>query len=119
MAAKKSRGLGDTIEKITTATGIKAVVEAITDDCGCAKRKEYLNKLFPYQVECITPEDYEYLKVFFETNDDTLSIKSQKELSEIYFRVFKKRLQPSVCPSCWRDHISKLKRVYNEQNDES
>ena len=43
----KSRGLGDTIEKITTATGIKKVVDAIAEatdtDCGCNKRKEALN----------------------------------------------------------------------------
>lgn len=45
----KSRGLGDTIEKITTVTGIKAVVDTVSKkDCGCNKRKEKLNKLFPY-----------------------------------------------------------------------
>ena len=49
----KSKGLGDTIEKITTATGIKMVVGAVSKavgkDCGCKKRKEVLNKAFPYQ----------------------------------------------------------------------
>tara|TARA_Y100000593_G_C4229422_1_gene296170 strand:+ start:457 stop:603 length:147 start_codon:yes stop_codon:yes gene_type:complete len=46
----KSKGLGDTIEKITEATGIKKVVEKIVgDDCGCNKRKEKLNKIFPYK----------------------------------------------------------------------
>lgn len=49
----KSKGLGDTVEKITTATGIKKVVEAVSKatgkDCGCKKRKEALNKAFPYQ----------------------------------------------------------------------
>jgi hypothetical protein len=45
----KSIGLGDTIDKITTATGIKKIVNAVTDDCGCGKRKEYLNKKFPYK----------------------------------------------------------------------
>jgi hypothetical protein len=45
----KSRGLGDTIEKITKATGIKKVVEAITDDCGCEDRKDTLNRVFPYK----------------------------------------------------------------------
>ena len=44
---EKSKGLGDTIEKITTVTGIKKVVEAVAKvtgkDCGCAKRKEALN----------------------------------------------------------------------------
>jgi hypothetical protein len=43
----KSQGLGDTIEKITTATGIKKVVDNVAKatgkDCGCAARKEKLN----------------------------------------------------------------------------
>ena len=48
---KRSRGLGDTIEKITKATGINKVVNKITGkkDCGCNKRKETLNKAFPYK----------------------------------------------------------------------
>tara|TARA_R110002072_G_scaffold19596_9_gene72560 strand:- start:505 stop:657 length:153 start_codon:yes stop_codon:yes gene_type:complete len=47
----KSKGLGDSIEKITKATGIKKVVDKITGkkDCGCNKRKEKLNKMFPYK----------------------------------------------------------------------
>jgi hypothetical protein len=49
----KSKGLGDTIEKITTATGIKTVVEAVSKvtgkDCGCSKRKDSLNRAFPYK----------------------------------------------------------------------
>ena len=47
----KSKGLGDTIEKITEATGIKKVVEKVAGDggCGCGKRKEKLNKIFPYK----------------------------------------------------------------------
>ena len=50
---RKSRGLGDTIEKITKATGIKKVVDTVNKitgkDCGCKKRKEALNKKFPYK----------------------------------------------------------------------
>jgi hypothetical protein len=49
----KSKGLGDTIEKITTATGIKAVVNKISEvtgsDCGCEERKDTLNRVFPYK----------------------------------------------------------------------
>jgi len=48
----KSKGLGDTIEKITKATGIKKVVDTVAKatgkDCGCNKRKQTLNRLFPY-----------------------------------------------------------------------
>jgi hypothetical protein len=43
----KSQGLGDTIEKITAATGIKYVVEtaakAVGKDCGCGGRKAAMN----------------------------------------------------------------------------
>ena len=39
---KKSRGIGDTIAKMTAAVGIKP--------CGgCKKRQEYLNKKMPYK----------------------------------------------------------------------
>jgi len=42
-----SRGLGDTIENITTVTGIKKFVDTISSatgkDCGCKERKEKLN----------------------------------------------------------------------------
>tara|TARA_R100001129_G_scaffold159890_1_gene124273 strand:- start:132 stop:290 length:159 start_codon:yes stop_codon:yes gene_type:complete len=49
----KSRGLGDSIEKITKATGIKNVVNKVTkavgvEDCGCGKRRDTLNRVFPY-----------------------------------------------------------------------
>ena len=52
MENKKSKGLGDTIAKITKASGIKKVVDTVAKktgkDCGCNKRKENLNRLFPY-----------------------------------------------------------------------
>ena len=50
---KKSKGLGDSIEKITKATGIKKVVDTfsktIKKDCGCKKRQQALNNAFPYK----------------------------------------------------------------------
>ena len=52
MEKNKSKGLGDTIEKITKATGIKKVVDTVSKvvkkDCGCGARKDTLNRLFPY-----------------------------------------------------------------------
>jgi hypothetical protein len=46
-----SRGLGDTVEKFTQATGIKKMVEKISNgkDCGCGARKDALNRMFPYK----------------------------------------------------------------------
>ena len=50
---KKSKGLGDSIDKITKATGIKKVVDTISKttgkDCGCEDRRNFLNKRFPYK----------------------------------------------------------------------
>ena len=47
---KISRGLGDTIAKITHATGIDRAVKAVVGSgCGCQKRQETLNRIFPYQ----------------------------------------------------------------------
>ena len=43
------KGLGDTIEKFTKATGIKKLADKIPVGCGCNKIKEKLNKLFPYK----------------------------------------------------------------------
>ena len=49
----KSTGLGDSIEKFTKATGIKTMVDTISEGlnvpCGCAARKGALNKIFPYK----------------------------------------------------------------------
>ena len=50
---KSDKGLGDTVERFTKATGIKKVVDTISEvtgkDCNCGKRKEKLNKIFPYK----------------------------------------------------------------------
>tara|TARA_R110000796_G_scaffold245590_1_gene369891 strand:- start:443 stop:742 length:300 start_codon:yes stop_codon:yes gene_type:complete len=49
----ESKGLGDTIEKITKATGIKSAVDSVfkvlDKDCGCNNRKKFLNKIVPYE----------------------------------------------------------------------
>lgn len=45
----ESKGLGDTIAKITNATGIAKIVKAITPNCGCDKRQEWLNKVVSYK----------------------------------------------------------------------
>jgi hypothetical protein len=49
MEKAKSKGLGDTIEKFSKATGIKKLADNIIGDCGCGARKRKLNKLFPYK----------------------------------------------------------------------
>ena len=49
----KDRGFGDTLARIFTVTGVKAVVEKVSEvtgtDCGCSQRQESLNELLPYK----------------------------------------------------------------------
>jgi hypothetical protein len=50
----RSRGLGDSIAKVTKATGIEKVAKVVAkvvtgnEDCGCDKRRDTLNRVFPY-----------------------------------------------------------------------
>ena len=44
----KDRGLGDTIERFTTATGIKRIADMIPGGCVLDDRKDWFNKNFPY-----------------------------------------------------------------------
>ncbi len=51
---RKSRGLGDTIAKVTKATGLDKVANRMAkaagmDDCGCGQRRDTLNRVFPYK----------------------------------------------------------------------
>ena len=55
MNGNESKGLGDTIAKITSATKLDKLAEAIAqaagaEDCGCKKRQERLNQVFPYRT---------------------------------------------------------------------
>jgi|TARA_R100001510_G_scaffold25343_1_gene22222 hypothetical protein len=50
----KSRGLGDTIAKVTKATGIDKLANNMAkamgkEDCGCGQRRDTLNRAFPYK----------------------------------------------------------------------
>ncbi len=49
----RSKGLGDTIHKITKATGVKTMVDRVSKGlnipCGCQQRRDTLNNLVPYK----------------------------------------------------------------------
>ena len=117
MARRKSVGLGDTIDKITTATGIKAAVKFIAgEDCGCQERKEKLNQLFPYKKnECLTESEYNKLTELFAEIKATNSVQpsQQVELILIHDRIFGTKSDLSMCASCVRDLVNALQKVYD------
>lgn len=103
---KQSKGLGDTIEKITEATGVKKVVKAIFgDDCGCNERKEKLNDKFPYKrrpQRCFTELLYRKYKAYRERR--TLNLWKQLDIDTIidcYSHVFAIQYHSKdLCRSC-------------------
>ncbi len=44
------KGLGDTIERFTKATGVSALAQKIPGGCKCDKRKEWFNRNFSYKM---------------------------------------------------------------------
>jgi hypothetical protein len=113
-----SKGLGDTVEKVLNKTGIDKLAKFVLgEDCGCDKRKEYLNKMFPYnKPNCLLENEYEYLKDFFSVHRNELKPTQQQVLLPIYARVFNVRAEPTSCDSCWIEMVSKLKIVYENYN---
>ena len=50
MEFRNDKGAGDTLKRILKATSRDKIAKfALGDDCGCNKRKEYLNKELPYK----------------------------------------------------------------------
>lgn len=112
---KKAKGLGDTIEQITEATGIKTAVKAVFgDDCGCDARKDKLNKLFPYsrQPECLTQDEIDYLSsgVLRKTS---LNYDQRVRIAEIHSRVFNHKYDvPCTCsPKIWIQWMRELQEL--------
>ena len=114
---KKPKGLGDTVEKITKATGIKAFVDLLSDDCGCDERKEKLNKAFPYdKVNYFTEEDYNWLVGFFKAKYSIVNPPQQRRINKIYNHVFppkskKDLVEFTTCVRCLKRRIIKLKKL--------
>ena len=121
MAKKKqSKGLGDDIEKITEATGIKKIVEwAWGQDCGCKERKEKLNKMFPHskKPECLKQREYNFLDRIYKAKSRVLSREDNQELYRVYNRVFNTKKVSTTCGSCVKSVINELKKIYDEYTE--
>ena len=107
---KAPLGLGDVVEKITKATGIKAVVEAFTpegEDCGCDKRKKELNLNFElgigrYKVlRCMTEDQYNAYGKFMDERTLTIDTKQVRFLTDLFAHVFAIQYNPlDFCANC-------------------
>ena len=113
--AQASEGLGSTIEKITSATGIKKAVKWLAgEDCGCDQRKEKLNKMFRYKKpECLNEDEFELIKMAVDTKKNAFTSQEQEQYKQIYERVFKVKVDCTPCSfrsTVWKDLIA----LYNQ-----
>tara|TARA_R100000654_G_scaffold73234_2_gene105832 strand:+ start:1815 stop:2216 length:402 start_codon:yes stop_codon:yes gene_type:complete len=113
-------GLGDLVEKVTEATGIKKAVKFIAgEDCGCEERKQKMNAiplLKRRDVNCLTQEEYTYLTDWFSKKVNVVKQADQNKLLAIYNRVFNQRKQRTSCGSCIKTMIDELKVLFNQYN---
>jgi len=113
---KASEGLGDTIAKVTEATGIKKAVELIAgEDCGCKERQDVLNRLFKYnKPKCLEEDEYNYIADWIEKGKNQLNNKQLIEMNAIYNRVFNKKFKCQKCsaPRMMKDLVNIFKQ-YN------
>jgi len=118
MKDNNSKGLGDSIERITKATGIKKVVDKISEvtgiDCKCSERKEALNKMFPYsKVRQFTDDELKiYEEVLPRTQKGTISGQDQAIMVRLYNKVFNANKKASGCGSCVQQTLAQLAKVY-------
>ena len=109
---KQSKGLGDTIAKITKATGIDKVVKFVAgEDCGCDERQEKWNAKFNYKgVKCVSEDDYNFLKDFFSAGHNSVNFEQRSRLYDIYNYAFGTALSKNTsCSSCVASVVRKLK----------
>ena len=114
LGESKNSGLGDILTDFTEVTGIKKVVEAVVDDCGCKARAEKLNEIFPNRkLNDLENEQFDFLDAFFTPKRPTsVNTATQKELVSIFNHVFKAKRKVTNCSPCLVNLIDDLFKIY-------
>ena len=120
-------GLGDVVESITKATGIKKVVEVVSEaldiDCGCEERKQEWNKITLESIKKvfrkknvvreISVEDYAVLcDLFVNGLPSIVSSAEQKALHSVYKNVFNISKDYTSCAPCLKTTVNELYKLY-------
>ncbi len=115
----KSKGVGDTVAKITKATGIDRLVHAVVgEDCGCDERREKLNKLFPYAKE-MDAAQMDLYRVHLEgwRSQVRIEVEQQKVMIDLLHQTTGNRIKLSRCSSCVKTNLTKLETIYKNSCD--
>ena len=102
----KPIGVGDVVDKVTEATGVKKLVKAVVgDDCGCEERKRSLNRMFGFYNPMTEEEKKEYVKDLQPLQSGMVMTRDiQVKITTMYSRVFGKRVKPSRCGKCYENY---------------
>ena len=125
---EEQKHLGDYIEDVTKATGIKKAVEVVTKavgikDCGCNTRKEKINdfdrrirRMFIHkQPKLLNEDEFIFLTDYFDQNKTRVTHNEQLAVLKVYNRVYSTNKTPTGCPSCYKDIVTKLKKLIDLQ----
>ena len=118
----KSKGLGDMIDSITTKTGIKKVVNKISEatgiPCNCEERKQNLNQMFPNfrNIRQFTEDE---IKIYDEVVPgielrQRLNAEEKTIIATLYNGVFGQNPQWKSCSPCNKQIMDNLKKVYEK-----
>lgn len=118
---RRSKGLGDTVEKVLEATGVASVAKAVLgDDCGCEKRKKWLNVAFPYGSP-MTAEQKAIWETTFANRKQGEVMKGTEVqvLEELYVSVLRRRRKVANCGACLASMLDELQKTYEASCDAS
>jgi len=113
---KRSQGLGDTIEKITEATGIKQFTKWLVGDCGCEGRKKFLNEAVSYVVPCMEKSEADFFEGYLKRHGNETILKNDIfQLNRMTLRLFKRKLKTCAnCPGAAKNNKNNIdEAVYN------
>tara|TARA_R100001244_G_C5124558_1_gene124271 strand:- start:242 stop:613 length:372 start_codon:yes stop_codon:yes gene_type:complete len=117
---KKNKGLGDTISKITKATGIDKLAKTILgEDCNkCEERRKKLNQMFP-NFKNLRQFTEDEIKIYDEVvpavdKKGMLTPAEKAIVSALYKGVFGVDPQWKSCSPCNKQIMNNLKNVYEK-----
>lgn len=119
---KVNEGIGDKVEKVLKKTGVDKMAKFLMgEDCGCEERKQKLNEMFARftEPECLQEDEYKWLQDWYSEERNIMKQSQQDAFIKIYKRVFRIRGKVSThCPSCMRDYLGKMKKLFDTYQDE-
>lgn len=106
-----SKGLGDTIEKLTKLLKLNRV---FGDDCGCKQRKEWLNKRFPYAKKMSEEQKgvWEQISKRIVEGAPIITKEDQQAMLILYYDIFGTKRKPSSCGSCVKQMAKEIHTIY-------